>query len=76
MTADHPRALEKAAQLGWEIARLHRVNAIDRLAALNTLDVLYRHPHARIRKLAIRVAEDVVGRPAALPEPQVEVFAR
>lgn len=76
MTADNPRRLEAAAQLGWEIARLDREQAIDRQAALSALDVLYRHPHPRIRSLAVRVAEQVTGRRIAMPDPQVEVFVR
>lgn len=67
--------LEEAAQRAWRIGHLVRERAMDRPAALFSLELLHTHPNERIRSLCVRVAETVIA-PRPMPEPQVEVFAR
>ena len=71
--------LEQAATRAWKIRHLYREGALDRMAAILSLSCLHQHPHQGIRRLCVRVAEDVNGLGAKLgdtPEAAVEAFRR
>lgn len=72
--------LQKSAQRVWEIKRLHDERAMDRLAALQSLDTIYETTtHTPLRRLCETVAYRMfpeVARPQPDVEPIVEVYAR
>jgi len=76
--------LQQSAQRVWQIARLHREGALDRLAGLQSLDAIYTATqHRPLRRLCETVAYRMfpeVDRPQPDVEPPtepiVEVYAR
>jgi len=73
-------SLQQSTQRVWQIARLHREGALDRLAALQSLDAIYTPTTNRsLRRLCETVAYRMfpeVARPQPDVEPIVEVYAR
>lgn len=72
--------LQQSTQRVWQIARLHREGALDRLAGLQSLDTIYQATtHRPLRRLCETVAYRMfpeVPRPQPDVEPIVEVYAR
>jgi hypothetical protein len=75
-----PPSLQQQTQRAWQIARLHREGALDRLAALQSLDAIYTPATSRpLRRLCETIAYRMfpeVERPQPDVEPIVEVYAR
>ena len=76
--SSHPyeSSLQAAAERAWKVGRLYREGAVERLAALSALNCLHQHSHDGIKRLCVRVAQNM-DRPAVpMPEPIVESFVR
>lgn len=73
-------SLQQQTQRAWAIGRLHRAGAVDRLAAVQSLDAIYTNTTNRaLRRLCETVAFQMFPE-AAKPQPDVgpgiEVYAR
>ena len=73
-------SLQQSAQRAWEIGRLYRAGAVDRLAAVQSLDAIYTNTTNRaLRRLCETIAFAMFPE-AAKPQPDVgpavEVYAR
>lgn len=65
-------SLQQQTQRVWQIARLHREGAVDRLAALQSLDAIYEATtHRPLRRLCETVAFGMFPE-VAKPQPDVE----
>ncbi len=75
-------SLQQQTQRAWEIGRLYRAGAVDRVAGLQALDTIYTTTtNAPLRRLCRTIAGEIALRrglqaPPPMGEPVVEVFAR